>query len=99
MVLVRRVDLRHLLLDELLRARGSDRSIADLVGALRAGGFVVAGHPAKTVSDALRTELTRGRAVRVARGRYAVGLIPRTTRWRLGPRVAELRRLGRTGPG
>lgn len=35
----------------------------------------------KVVSDALRTELSRGRVVRVRRGVYGRGRVPRSTLW------------------
>ena len=69
--------LRYVLTIELLEA--GELSVSALVDRLAGKGFQVAGRPSKTVSDALRWEIGHGRVVRVGRGRYATGRIPRTT--------------------
>ena len=54
----------------------------DLATRLAAWGYATAGEPRKAISDALRWELHRGRAVRVRRGWYrSRGLHPSTLRW------------------
>lgn len=54
-------------------------TVKELVTALEDGGFTVDGRPSKTVSDALRWEIGRGRVVRVGRGTYVRGHLPRST--------------------
>ncbi|MGN6694149.1 MAG: hypothetical protein ACTHN0_08225 [Aquihabitans sp.] len=64
-----------------LHAAG-ELSVAELIQRVEAGGFTVVGRASKTVSDALRWELGHRRVVRVGRGRYRAGRIPRSTvRW------------------
>lgn len=66
-------------------------SIQALVAALARDGFTVLGRPSKVVSDALRWEIRRGRVVRLGRGRYGAGRMPKQTlSWRRA-RVRELR--------
>ncbi len=60
-----------------------------------AEGFVVAGRPSKTISDALRWEIAHGRAVRLSRATYAPGSMPHSTRHRIAKRVTSLRARGR----
>lgn len=64
--------LRYSLLT-LLWQRGRPCTITELVAELERLGLRVRGDAAKTVSDALRYEITKGRVRRVSRGRY-VGL-------------------------
>lgn len=71
--------------------RGGDATVAELVADLEAEGFMVPGRPSRTISDAFRAEVARGRVVRVARGLYAVGRVPRTTKHRMVHDVAALR--------
>jgi hypothetical protein len=87
---VRGLELRYLLTVALL---DHDRvlTIAELLHALDRGGFIVDGRPSKTVSDALRWEVRKGRVVRAGRGRYAAGRMPRSTQWWIRRRVASLR--------
>jgi hypothetical protein len=66
-----------------------------LATALDAWGYATGGEPRKAISDALRWELHRGRAVRVGRGRYrSRGLAPSTLRW-MRAQVEEDRFTGR----
>jgi hypothetical protein len=51
----------------------------ELTTAVEDAGLQAEGRPGKAISDALRTEVARGRVVRVGRGRYAAGAAPRTT--------------------
>ncbi len=64
--------------------------IGALVRVLADDGFTVSGRPSKTVSDALRWEVRRGRIVRLARGRYAPGRMPRGTAHRIRRRVEAI---------
>ena len=51
---------------------------------LEADGDRIAGpDPNKTLGDALGREARKGRAVRVSRGWYRAGSIPKTTAWRI----------------
>lgn len=68
-----------------------ERSVAELVRLLDADGWVVAGRPSKAVSDALRWEIGRGRVVRLGRGRYGPGTMPRQTHAWIRARVRSLR--------
>ena len=56
-------------------------TISELVEQIEARGFAVFGRASKTVSDALRWEVRRGRVTKVGRGRYARGVMPRSTEW------------------
>ena len=57
-------------------------TIAELAEALEEQGIGICGEPRKAISDALRCELHRGRAVRLERGRYrSNGLHRSTVRW------------------
>lgn len=66
-------------------------TVQDLVDALDRRGIDVPGRASKTISDALRWEVSRGRVMRVGRGRYRTGAIPRSTRWWLGRQVDAMR--------
>ena len=54
-------------------------AVAELVARLDHAGLRVDGRPGKVVSDSLRWEVRRGRVVRVGRGTYVAGSIPRST--------------------
>lgn len=84
------LDLRYALTTVLLRA-GVPLTVPELVRALERDGFTPWGRPSKAVSDALRWEIGRGRVVRVRRGVYAVGAMPKQTRSRITRRIAHLR--------
>ena len=58
-------------------------TVADLVERLADARLWTTGRPGKVVSDSLRWEIGRGRVVRVRRGTYAVGRIPRSTAFRI----------------
>jgi hypothetical protein len=66
-------------LTELLFDHGPLR-VAEILALLHAEGLVVGGRPSKTVSDALRWEVAHGRVVRLGRGLYGPGHLPRSTR-------------------
>jgi hypothetical protein len=63
----------------------------ELVEAVRAAGFEVPGRPSKTVSDALRWEVRRGRVTRCGRGVYAPGTIAPETKRRMRRQITRLR--------
>lgn len=63
--------------------RAGQATVAELVASLESDGFRIAERQSKVVSDALRWEVRRGRVVRLGRGRYGVGRIPRGTRNRI----------------
>ncbi len=52
----------------------------ELVAHLEGRGYRVAGRPSKTVADALRWEVRRGRVVRDGRNRYRAGHVAKSTR-------------------
>lgn len=66
-------------------------TMPELLAGLQRWGFAVEGRPSKTVSDALRWELRRGRVESRGRGRYVSGDMPRSTEYRIVWRVAALR--------
>jgi len=81
--------LRYLVCLHLIEA-GSPQTVRQLVAAMEAKGYVIAGRASKTMSDTLRTEVSRGRALRVGRGRYVAGRTPRSTVWWMQRRINEL---------
>jgi hypothetical protein len=72
--------LRYLL-TIVLRDRRKEMSIEELVEVAAAHGLQVQGRPSKIVSDALRWEVRKGRIVRLRRGLYGPGAMPRSTDW------------------
>ena len=82
------------LLTFLIHARGGVTTIADLVDELDAAGVKTARPASQQISDSLRAEVSRGRVVRVARGRYRPGHIPRTTRQRIEARARRALAIG-----
>ena len=86
---LRRTELRYTL-TRLLQLLGPS-SVTELVAALDAWDFAVSGRPTKTVSDALRWEMQRGRVWRRGWGRYSAAGIPRGTEHRIIKRVEALR--------
>jgi hypothetical protein len=92
-------NLRYFL-TEALFGRGPT-TVAELVGVVDRAGFTVRGRPSKTISDGLRWEIAHGRVVRLGKGRYGPGRMPKQTRsWircrvrRLGAPPAPLSRVG-----
>ncbi len=67
--------LRYLLVAELMRCQ-LPVSPRELVERIEARGLTVPGRAPKTVSDALRWEVAKGRVVKLGRGRYAGGNNP-----------------------
>ncbi len=87
--MLRGTELRYVLV-RLLQLIGP-ATVAELAEGLRQWGFVVAGRPSKTISDALRWERARDRVRRLDRGRYRAGGMPRSTEHRIIWRVVTLR--------
>ncbi len=83
-------ELRYLLVDLIDRA-GQPLSIAELAAALDQLGIPVAAPANKTVSDALRRQLVRGRVVRTKRGVYGSGSMPKSTRYYIRNRARRTR--------
>jgi hypothetical protein len=82
-------DLRYLLTAYLFDH--GPATVEELVDALAYHGFRAAGRrSSKSVSDALRWEMARGRVIRVGRGHYRAGAMTRATQQRIVRRVREL---------
>ncbi|MDE0803609.1 MAG: hypothetical protein OSA99_09830 [Acidimicrobiales bacterium] len=84
-------DLRYLLTDLIAGPERRGWRVVELAEALERAGFELQGRPTKVVSDALRTEIQRGRVVRVGWGRYEMGHIPGGTRRRIRARSRAAR--------
>ncbi|HUW01267.1 MAG TPA: hypothetical protein VMW08_02825 [Acidimicrobiales bacterium] len=76
---------------------GGVLDMAELVERVERAGFTVEGRPSKTISDALRWEVARGRVLRLARGRYACGRLAKVTKHRMQRRLEAV--LSRAGVG
>lgn len=87
--MVRGIELRYVLTMHLFDHGAA--TVAELVDALGAEGYAVAGRASKCVSDALRWEIGYGRVRRFRRGRYGPGFMPRGTEHRIHKRVLALR--------
>jgi hypothetical protein len=85
---VRGIDLRYLLTAYLFDH--GPATVDELVDALTYHGFRPAGRASKSVSEALRWEIFQRRAVRLRRGRYRPGTMPRATEQRIYTRVRAL---------
>lgn len=83
------IELRYVLTMQLFLH--GPASIAELLDGLAWHGFCVRGRASKAVSDALRWEIGRRRAVRLTRGWYGPGRMPRGTEYRIHARVMALR--------
>ena len=70
-------DLRYLLTAYLFDH--GPATVEELVDALAYHGFRPIGRSSKAVSDALRWEMARGRAIRIRRGNYRPGTMTRAT--------------------
>lgn len=86
-------ELRYVLAMQL--AVHGPATIAELIDALQWHNFCVRGRPSKAISDALRWETERGRVLRLRRGRYGPGYMPRGTEHRIHQRVLALREAAR----
>ena len=85
--------LRFGLLLALHGCRGQSCSVSELDGLASLGVRPRSVRPGKAVSDAMRWEVSRGRAERVGHDRYRLGRLPEVTRWRARRRI-ELVRAG-----
>jgi hypothetical protein len=86
---LRGVELRYALTFYLLQH--GPKTVAELSEALQYQGFDIPGRTSKVVSDALRREIAHGRVIRLKRGRYGPGEMPRATEYRINQRVLALR--------
>jgi hypothetical protein len=86
---LRGVELRYAL--TLYLFQHGPQTVADLIDALNYQGFAIPGRASKVVSDALRREISHGRVLRLKRGRYGPGEMPRATEYRIHQRVLALR--------
>src|SRR4051794_702699 len=86
---LRGVELRYAL--TLYLFQHGPKTVAELIEALEYQGFDIPGRSSKVVSDALRREINHGRVLRLKRGRYGPGEMPRATEYRIHQRVLSLR--------
>jgi hypothetical protein len=86
---LRGVELRYAL--TLYLFQHGPQTVADLIEALEYQCFEIPGRRSKMVSDALRAEIAHGRVIRLKRGRYGPGEMPRATDHRIYQRVMDLR--------
>lgn len=63
----------------LLRGARRPMTVRELLAAFDGTGLAIGGRPSKTVSDALRWEIRRGRVRRTARSTYVTDHIPPST--------------------
>lgn len=83
--------LRYLMTDRIVGPPGRVWRVRELIADLRNDGFVLDHEPSRTVSNLLRTEVARGRVVRVGWGQYGPGTIPGSTRRRIRSRARRAR--------
>jgi hypothetical protein len=88
---MRSLHIRYLVIDALMRSP-NPLSLNDLATALACNGHDLGPTPNKVISDLLRTELARGRVVRVERGVYRVGAVPASTAYRIRSVARKLSR-------
>jgi hypothetical protein len=86
---LRGTELRYVLTWHL--ALHGPATVPELIRALEYHHFDVGGRASKSVSDALRWEIRHCRVLRLKRGRYGPGWIPRGTEHRIHARVLKLR--------
>ena len=70
---------------------GRPMTVAQLVHVVDFEGIGVGGRPSKVISDSLRTEVAKGWVVRVRRGVYAPGRLPKSSKSRLRARLRRER--------
>ena len=85
-------ELRYVLTMRLFETH--EQTLDQLVRAVRAAGFELDGRASKTVSDALRWEVARGRVHRLGRGVYRRGSMPRSTYFWIRAQVRALQEPG-----
>ena len=86
---LRGVELRYAL--TMFLFQHGAKTVAELIEALDYQSFDIPGRASKVVSDALRHEIAHGRVIRLKRGRYGPGEMPRSTEHRIHQRVLDLR--------
>ena len=86
---VRGIELRYLLTMHLFQQ--GPATITEPVQMLASEGFDVSGRASKSVSDALRWQVGRGRVHRLGRARYGPAGLARATEYRRHQRVLALR--------
>ena len=86
---LRGTDLRYVVVDHVYRH--GPQAIPEIIEELGHLGFTVSGDASKTISDALRWEVRRGRLRRLRRGCYGPAEMPRTTAQRIYRRAMTLR--------
>ncbi len=89
-------DLRYVLTSYIEQGYST---VKELAHQLAADGYTVWGRVSKIISDALRWEVRNGRVVRIKRGVYRLGKIPRSTRHRILTRVRQLEIFHEVGDG
>ena len=82
--------LRYLACITLRRAR-RPMSVAEIVRTIQSDGWDLGDQPNKLVADAIRWEVRKRRILKVARGRYCYGRMPRSTEWWMQNQVAAIR--------
>lgn len=83
------IELRYVVATNL--AVHGPATVFEVIDLLEYQGFVIAGRASKTVSDALRWEMRRGRVRRLRRGQYGPGQMPRSTEHYIHKRAIALR--------
>ena len=68
-------------------------TVPEIVAGVEAFGLPVPGRSSKTVSDALRWEVRKGRVVRLDRSRYRTGSMPRSTEWSIRTQLAAYQKI------
>ena len=86
---LRGIELRYMLAQN-LSIHGS-ATMFEMIELLEYQGFAIPGRASKTVSDALRWEMRRGRVRRLRRGLYGPGQMPRSTEHHIHKRAMALR--------
>jgi hypothetical protein len=79
---MRSLHIRYLVLDALMRTP-NPLSLDEIVQDLQRYGHDLGPSARKHVSDLLRSDLGRGRVVRVGRGVYRLGTVPVSTGYRI----------------
>lgn len=85
---LRAIELRYVL-TWYLRELGP-LTVAELARLVDDSGFRLRGRASKAISDALRWEIGHGRVIRLGRGRYGPGRVPRGTAYRIDRRVERI---------
>ncbi|MEO0494556.1 MAG: hypothetical protein AAF081_14195 [Actinomycetota bacterium] len=93
---LRRYDLRYLI-TSLILDLGGEASTTELRRTLAILGVDLGDDPGRRIHGALRSEVRKGRLVRVARGRYAIDRLPRATRDRIRHHARNLETALRNG--